>query len=108
MKKNQQPPNTMLVQTCPTASVCSKCGKCCTRCGNVSLPLVEHKFSLTSRHEPEPYVRTLATNGDYDATAETPKATTIPGADENDEDSDDEHEHINTETYNNIQSRKKL
>ena len=34
------------------------------------------------RHEPEPYVRTSATNGDYDATAETltaATATTAPG-----------------------------
>ena len=53
-----------------------------------------------------PYVRTSATNGDYDATAETPKATTTPGADENDDDSDDEHEQINTETYKNIQPKK--
>ena len=54
---------------------CSKCGKCCTRCGNISLPLVEHKISLTSRHEPEPYVRSIATNVDHDATEETPTAT---------------------------------
>ena len=49
--------------------------------------LVEHKFSLTFRHEPEPYVRT---------TAETPTAATAtkaPGADENDDDPDDEHEY---------------
>ena len=58
--------------------------------------LVEHKFFLTSRHEPEPYIRTTATNGDHDATAETPKAataTTAPGADENDDDPYDEHEY---------------
>ena len=73
-----------------TTSVCSKCGECCTRCGNISLSLGEHKFSLTYRHEPEPYVRTTATNGDHDATAETP--TTAPGVDENDDDSDEAHE----------------
>ena len=42
-------------------------------------------------HEPEPYIRTTATNGDYDATAETPTAataTTARGADENDDDPD--------------------
>ena len=52
---------------------------------------MEHKFSPTSRHEPEPYIRTTATNGYYDATAETPTAataTTSPGADENDDDPD--------------------
>ena len=58
--------------------------------------LVEHKFSLTSRHEPEPYIRTTATNGDHDATTETPTAataTTAPGADESDDDPDDEQEY---------------
>ena len=61
-------------------------------CGKISLPLVEHKFSLTSHYEPEPYVRTTATNGDHDATAETPAtATTESGADENDDYPDDEH-----------------
>ena len=62
---------------------------------------MEHKFSLTSRHEPEPYVRTTATNGDHDALAETPTAetaTTASGADENDDDPDDEHEYVNNET----------
>ena len=99
MQKKQQPESTMLVQIIQTPSVCSKCGKCCTRCGNISLPLVEHIISLTSRHEPEPYVRTSATNGDHDATAETPTAsTTAPGADEIDHDPDDEHEYVNTET----------
>ena len=85
---------------------CSKCGKCCTRRGNISLPLVEHKFSLTCRHDPEPYVRTTATNGDHYATAETPTAPTVQGADENDDDPDDEHEYVSTETDNNKKSKK--
>ena len=68
---------------------------------------MEHKFSLTSGHEPEPYVRTTATNGDHDALAGTPSAeTTASGADENDDDPDDEHEYVNTETDNNIESKK--
>ena len=70
---------------------------------------MEHKFSLTSRHEPKPYVRTTATNGDHNATAETQTAATTrtaPGADENDDDPDDEHEYVNTETDNNIESKK--
>ena len=78
-------------------------------CGNISLPLVEHKLSLTSRHEPEPYVRTTATNVDHDPTAETPTAptaTTAPGTDENDSDPDDEHDFFNTETDNDIESKK--
>ena len=53
---------------------------------------MEHKFSPSSRHEPEPYVRTTATKGVFDATAETPTAateTTAPGADENNDDPDD-------------------
>ena len=65
---------------------------------------MEHKFSLTSRHEPEPYVRNTATNGDHDETSETP--TTAPGADENNDDPNDEHEYVNTETDNNIESKK--
>ena len=65
---------------------------------------MEHKFSLTSRHEPEPYGRSTATYGDHDATAAT--ATTAPGADENDDDPDDKHEYVNTETYNIIESKK--
>ena len=56
--------------------------------------LVEHSNSLSSCHEPEPYVRTAATNGDHDATA----ATTAPGADKNDNYLDNEHEYVNTET----------
>ena len=48
-------------------------------CVNISLPLVEHKISLTSRHEPEPYVRSIATSVDQDATEETPTATRAPG-----------------------------
>ena len=79
MKKKQQPGCYMLVQTQPTASVCSKCGKCCTRCANVSLPLVEHKFSPTSG---------------------------ASGADENNDDPDDEHEFLNTETDKNLESKK--
>ena len=70
---------------------------------------MEHKFSLTSRHDPEPYVRTTATNSGHDETAETQTAataTTAPGADENDDDPDDEHEYVNTETNNNIESKK--
>ena len=71
---------------------------------------MEHKFSLTSRHEPEPYVRTTATNGDHDALAETPTAetaTTASGADENDDNPEDEHEYVNTETDKNIESKKR-
>ena len=70
---------------------------------------MENKFPLFSRHETEPYVRTTATNCDHDATTETPTAataTTSPGADENDDDPDDEHEYVNTETDNNIESKK--
>ena len=51
--------------------------------------------------------RTTAANGDHDATAETPtatKATNAPGADENYGDLDDEHEYVNTETDNSIES----
>ena len=58
---------------------------------------MEHKFSPTSGYEPEPYVRTTATNCDHDATVETPTAataTTASGADENDDDPDDEHEYF--------------
>ena len=109
MKNKQQPGRTMLVQTRPTLSICSKCGECCTRCGNISLPLVEHKFSLTFGHVPELYVRTTTTNCDQNATAETPTAATAtpaPGADENDVDPDDEHEYVNTETDNNIELKK--
>ena len=68
---------------------------------------MEHKFSLTSRHEPEPYVRNTRTNDDHDGTAETPTtARTAPGADENDEDPDDKHEYMNTKTDNNSESKK--
>ena len=70
---------------------------------------MEHKFSPTSRHEPEPYIRTTATNGDYDATAETPTAataTTAPGEDKNDDDPYDKYEYVNTETDSNIESKK--
>ena len=52
--------------------------------------------------------RTTATNGDKDETAETrtaATATTAPGADENYEDLDDNHEYVNTETINNIESK---
>ena len=108
MQKKQKPGSTMLIQTLLTPSVCSKCGECCTRCDNISIPLVEHKFSLTSCHEPEPYVRTTVTNGDHDATAETQTAATSitsPGADENDNDPDDEHEYVNIETDKNIESK---
>ena len=62
---------------------------------------MEHKFSPTSGHEPEPYARTTETNGDHDALAETPTpetATTASGADENNDAPDDEHEYVNTET----------
>ena len=53
-----------------------------------------------------PYVRTTATNGDHDATAETPaSATTSPEADENDDGPDNEYEYVNTETDNNIESK---
>ena len=70
---------------------------------------MEQKISLTSRYEPEPYVRTTATNGDHDATTETPTAataTTAPVADDNDDDPDDEHEYVNSETDNNIELKK--
>ena len=66
---------------------------------------MENKFSLTSGHEPEAYVRHTATNGVQDATAETPTkatATTALEADENDDGPDDEHEQkyrIQTESY---------
>ena len=71
---------------------------------------MEHKFSLTSGHEPETYVRTTATNGDHDALSETPTAetaTTASGADENADDPDDEHECWNTETDKNIELKKR-
>ena len=71
---------------------------------------MKHKFSLTSHHEPEPYVATTATNCDYDATTETLTAaiaTTTPGPDENDDDPDDKHEYVITETYSNIESKKR-
>ena len=68
---------------------------------------MKHKFSITSRLEPEPYIRTTATIGDHDATKETPTAaTTAPGADENDDDPDDEHDYVNTETDKNIEFKK--
>ena len=70
---------------------------------------MEHKFPLTFGHEPEPYVRTTATTGDHDALAETPTAetaTTASGAEENDDDSDYEHDYVNTETDKNIESKK--
>ena len=53
----------------------------------------QHNFSLASHLEPDPYVRTTATNGDNDAKTETPTAAKIaPGADENDDDpAGDEH-----------------
>ena len=71
---------------------------------------MEHKFSPTSGHKPEPYVRTTETNGDHDALAETlttETATTASGADENNDDPDDEHEYVNTETDKNIESKKR-
>ena len=67
---------------------------------------MEHKFVLTSRHEPQPYGRTTTTNGEHDATAETPiaaTATTASEADENDDDPEDEYEYVNIETDNNIE-----
>ena len=70
---------------------------------------MEHTFSLTLRHEPEPHVRTAETNGDHGATAEAQTAATAktaPGADEIDDDPDDENEYVNTETDNNIESKK--
>ena len=70
---------------------------------------MEHKLSLTSHYEPEPYVRTTATNSDHDATAETPTAataSTASGADENYDDPDDEHEYVNTDTEKNIEFKK--
>ena len=69
-------------------------------------PPCETQFSLTSRHQQEPYIRTKATNGDHDATAETPTATTAPGAEKIADDPDDEYVYLNTETYNNIESKK--
>ena len=53
-------------------------------------------------------MRTTVTNGDHDTTAETQTvATSItsPGADENDNDPDDEHEYVNIETDKNIESK---
>ena len=70
---------------------------------------MEHKISLTSSHEPESYVRTTATNGDHDATAETltvATATTAPGADDTDDGPDDEHKYVNKETDNNVEPKK--
>ena len=47
----------------------------------------------------QPYVRTAATKGNHDATAEIlTAATTDPGADKNDNYLDNEHEYVNTET----------
>ena len=56
-----------------------------------------------------PLCLTKTTNGDYDETAGTPKAATAsiaPRADENDDDRDDKHEYVITETDNNIESKK--
>ena len=81
--------------------MCSKCGECGTRCGNISLTLVEQKKYLTSCHETKPYARTKTRNGDHYATAETPTAvtaTTASGVDENDKDPENKHEYVNTET----------
>ena len=67
---------------------------------------MEHKFSLTSPQEPEPYVRTKAKNSDHDGTTEistAASATTAPGADEKDDDPDYEQEYENTEADNNIE-----
>ena len=67
---------------------------------------MEHKYPLTSGHEPEPYVMTTARNCDHGASAETltaETATTASGADENDDDPDDKHEYVNTETDKNIE-----
>ena len=66
--------------------------------------------NITCRHEPEPSVRTTATNG----TAETPTAatattaTTAPGADENYDSPYDEHKYVNKKKKNdnNIESKK--
>ena len=72
-------------------------------------PLVEQKNSLTSCHEPEPYVRATATNGDHDATAETQTPateTTEPGADENYNDPDNKHEYVNIKIDDNIELKK--
>ena len=68
---------------------------------------MEHKFSPTSGHEPEPYVRTTETNGALAETPTTETATTASGADENNDDPDDEHEYVNTETDKNIESKKR-
>ena len=75
---------------------------------------MQHKCSRTSGHEPQSYVRVTATNGDHDTLAETPTAETATtllsiasGADENDDDLDNEHEYINTETDKNIESKKR-
>ena len=72
---------------------------------------MEQKFTLTSRHEPEPYVRTTATNGDYDEKAETPTAvtaTTAPGADEKDDDPDDKHEYVNIKLITILNRKKRV
>ena len=71
---------------------------------------MEHKFSPTFGHEPEPYVRTTATNGDHDALAKPPTAETAitaSGAYENDDNTDDEHKYVNAETDKNIESKKR-
>ena len=86
MKKNQQPGST---------------SECWT-----SLPLVEHTFPFTPRHQSKPNIRTTATNGDFNATTEAPTAATAAtasGADENHDDPNDEHKYVNTETYKNIE-----
>jgi hypothetical protein len=81
-------------------------------------PLWNTNFPLLSAMR-KPYIRTTATNCDYDATTETPTAataTTTPGADENDDDQDDiiidiiidKQEYVNTETHNNIESKDSL
>ena len=72
---------------------------------------MKHKFSPTSGHKPEPYVRTTETNGDHDALAETPTtetATTASGADESDDNPDDEHEYVNTETDKKYRIQKEI
>ena len=72
---------------------------------------MEQKCSLTSGHEPEPYVRTTETNGDHNALAETSTAeteTTSSGADKNDDDQDDEHAYVNPETDKNVESKKRF
>ena len=69
----------MLVQTLPTPIAAPNVANAAPDVTTSVSLLWAHKFSLTSRHEPEPYVRSTATIVDHDATEETPTATRAPG-----------------------------